>query len=132
VRILKRVAGVAIRVSVRHPWPILGAVAAAVLLSAFVVTQLGRDFLPPFNEGSVQVNAFLPPGASLEASNRVGAMIDERIKNIEGVVAFGRRTGRAELGRARRRRQRFGNHHQLSTRKANARARKCSMSFAKN
>ncbi|MDZ4783441.1 MAG: efflux RND transporter permease subunit [Planctomycetia bacterium] len=97
LRVLKRLAGWAIRVSVRHPWPILGAVAAAVLVSGFTVTQLGRDFLPPFNEGSVQVNALLPPGTSLEASNRIGAMVDERIKSIEGVVAFGRRTGRAEL-----------------------------------
>jgi HME family heavy-metal exporter len=97
VRVLKRIAGVAIRVSVRHPWPILGAVAAAVLLSGFVVTQLGRDFLPPFNEGSVQVNVLLPPGTSLDASNRIAAMVDERIKKIDGVVAFGRRTGRAEL-----------------------------------
>lgn len=97
VRQLKRLAGLAIRLSVRHPWPILGAVAAAVVLSGIVVTQLGRDFLPPFNEGSVQINAFLPPGSSLEASNRAGAMIEERIKKIEGVVAFGRRTGRAEL-----------------------------------
>ncbi len=97
LRVLKRLAGWANRVSVRHPWPILGAVAAAVLVSGVTVTQLGRDFLPPFNEGSVQVNVLLPPGTSLDASNRMAAMVDERIKGIEGVVAFGRRTGRAEL-----------------------------------
>jgi len=39
-------------------WP------AAVALSCVIVTQLGRDFLPPFNEGSVQVNVILPPGDS--------------------------------------------------------------------
>jgi CzcA family heavy metal efflux pump len=97
LRFLKWIAGFAIRVSVRHPWPILGAVAAAVAISAVTVTQLGRDFLPPFNEGSVQVNVFLPPGTSLSASNRIAAMVDQRIKNVRGVVAFGRRTGRAEL-----------------------------------
>ncbi len=60
-------------------------------------TQLGRDFLPPFNEGSVQINVVLPPGNSLETSNRIAGMVEERLKNIAGVVAFGRRTGRAEL-----------------------------------
>jgi HME family heavy-metal exporter len=97
LRVLKSVAGYAIRFSVRHPWPILGAVAAAVIVSCFVVTQLGRDFLPPFNEGSVQVNVLLPPGTSLATSDRIAGMVDQRLKKIPGVVAFGRRTGRAEL-----------------------------------
>jgi CzcA family heavy metal efflux pump len=97
LRFLKWVAGFAIRLSVRHPWPILVSVAIAVAVSLFTVTQLGRDFLPPFNEGSVQVNVLLPPGTSLATSNRIAGMVDERIGKIKGVVAFGRRTGRAEL-----------------------------------
>jgi HME family heavy-metal exporter len=97
LRVLKSVAGYAIRFSVRHPWPILGSVAAAVAVSCFVVTQLGRDFLPPFNEGTVQVNVLLPPGTSLATSDRIANMVDQRLKKIQGVVAFGRRTGRAEL-----------------------------------
>lgn len=97
LRFLKWIAGFAIRLSVRYPWPILGSVAAAVVVSIIVVMQLGRDFLPPFNEGSVQVNVLLPPGTSLATSNRIAGMVDERIANIKGVVAFGRRTGRAEL-----------------------------------
>lgn len=97
LRFLQWVVGYAIRFSVRHPVPILGAVSAAVLISMIVVTQLGRDFLPPFNEGSVQVNVLVPPGTSLATSNRLAAMVDERIGKVEGVVAFGRRTGRAEL-----------------------------------
>ena len=97
LRFLKWVAGFAIRFSVKHPWPILGTVALAVAASMFIVTQLGRDFLPPFNEGSVQVNVLLPPGTSLDTSNRVAAIVDERLMNIKGVVALGRKTGRAEL-----------------------------------
>jgi HME family heavy-metal exporter len=97
LRWLKWVAGYAIRLSVKHPWPILGAVSLSVVISVVTVTRLGRDFLPPFNEGSVQVNVLLPPGTSLSASNRIAAMVDARIKAVKGVVAFGRRTGRAEL-----------------------------------
>jgi len=97
LRILKALAGWAIRFSVRYPAPILMAVAAAVAVSVGVVTQLGRDFLPPFNEGCVQVNVLLPPGTSLETSNAIAGMVDERIKNVKGVLNFGRRTGRAEL-----------------------------------
>lgn len=97
LRFLKWVFGFAIRLSVRHPVPILSTVSVAVIVSMIIVTQLGRDFLPPFNEGSVQVNVLVPPGTSLETSDRLAGMVDERISKIEDVVAFGRRTGRAEL-----------------------------------
>ena len=97
LRMLKALAGWAIRTSVRYPAPILVTVAAAVAVSLGVVTQLGRDFLPPFNEGCVQVNLLLPPGTSLETSNTIAGMLDERIKKVKGVLNFGRRTGRAEL-----------------------------------
>jgi CzcA family heavy metal efflux pump len=97
LRFLKWIAGYVIRFSVRHPVPILTSVSIAVALSAVVVMQLGRDFLPPFNEGSVLVNALLPPGTSLETSEQIARMVDERVAKIEGVKSFGRRTGRAEL-----------------------------------
>ena len=97
LRILKSLAGQAIRLSVRHPVPILTAVAVAVGMSIAVVAGLGRDFLPPFNEGCVQVNVLLPPGTSLETSNAIATMVDERIGAIRGVATISRRTGRAEL-----------------------------------
>jgi HME family heavy-metal exporter len=100
LRFLKRIAGGVIRLSVRRPWPILATVAALVVISCIVVTRLGRDFLPPFNEGTVQINAILPPGTSLAESNRVAGMVDQRLVAMQKqgkIVSFGRRTGRAEL-----------------------------------
>ena len=97
LRFLKEVAGFAIRLSVRHPWPILVSVGLLVAASMFTVTLLGRDFLPPFNEGSVQVNVILPAGTSLTESNRIAHMVDQRIGAVKGVKSWGRRTGRAEL-----------------------------------
>jgi HME family heavy-metal exporter len=97
LRGLKWLAGYAIRFSIRHPWPILAVVAVCVAVSCAVITRLGTDFLPPFNEGTVQINLIIPPGNSLDTSNRIARMAEERLKNIGGVVAFGRRTGRAEL-----------------------------------
>jgi len=84
---------------------ILLGVAIAIIVSGIVVTQLGTDFLPPFDEGAAQLNLFLPPGSSLEESNRVSGMLDARLKPLlatkehpEGLVrGFLRRSGRAEL-----------------------------------
>ncbi len=97
LRWLKVLLGIAVRFSIRRPGWVLGTVGVAVLLSCIVVTQLGRDFLPPFNEGSVQIDVVLPPGDSLDQSNKIAGMVEDRLRNIEGVAAFGRRTGRAEL-----------------------------------
>jgi HME family heavy-metal exporter len=97
LRLLKAIAGYAIRFSVRHPWPVLGTVLAGVVVSGFVVSRLGRDFLPAFNEGSLQINVILPPGNSLDTSQKIANMVEQRLQRIEGVRGFGRRTGRAEL-----------------------------------
>ena len=97
LRFLKWVVGYAIRFSMRHPRPILTAVLLAAIASGIVVVGLGRNFLPAFDEGTAQVNVVVPPGTSLAESDRIASMVDERLKQIEGVVAFSRRTGRAEL-----------------------------------
>ena len=97
LRWLKWVGGGVIRFSVRRPWPILLVVLAAVVASGLMVARMGRDFLPPFDEGTVQVNVALLPGTSLEASAKIGQMVDELLMKVPGVVTVARRTGRAEL-----------------------------------
>lgn len=59
---------------------ILVTVLAAIACSAVLVVNLGTDFLPPFDEGAAQVNITLPPGSSLEASNRVTQMVDKAFR----------------------------------------------------
>jgi CzcA family heavy metal efflux pump len=97
LRFFKWLAGGAIRLSLWQPWPILLSVLAMVAVSVGVVLNLGRDFLPPFNEGTVQLNVIVPPGASLATSNHIAGMVEEQLKTVPEVVRFGRRTGRAEM-----------------------------------
>lgn len=94
---LKWLAGLSIDLSTRLAWTVLGAAGLAVAIAAMVLTNIERDFLPPFNEGAVQVNALLAPGSSLESSNRIGSAIEKRLLEIDEVTALVRRTGRAEL-----------------------------------
>jgi len=105
LRVLKRGAGHLIRFSMRRAGVLLLLTWAAVGLSAWQLTRLGADFLPKFDEGSVQVNVSLPGGSSLKASNEAAALIDVRLKTMQKspdnpagpVLHFARRTGRAEL-----------------------------------
>ena len=97
LRVHKRIADFFIRASLRLAWPILIAAAVAVVTAGWAVLQLENDFLPPFNEGAVQVNVLLPPGTSLATSNRVAARVEQRLAEIDDLAAFVRKTGRAEL-----------------------------------
>lgn len=97
LRVLKWIAGGTIRFSLRFSGVVLAVASVAALLALLVFTQLERDFLPPFNEGVAQLNVHLPPGTSLRKSNEIAESVMERLKTIQGVQAFSRRTGRAEL-----------------------------------
>ncbi|MBS0205790.1 MAG: efflux RND transporter permease subunit [Planctomycetes bacterium] len=79
LRLLKRAVTPVITFSM-NPWGlkmILLAVFSAIVASSVLVVSLGTDFLPPFDEGAAQVNIVLPPGSSLETSNRVSHMVDK-------------------------------------------------------
>ena len=86
-----------IRFSLRFPKLNLAVPALLVVVAALFLIRLERDFLPPFNEGAVQLNVVLPPGTSLETSNDIAGRVENRLKQIEDIEQFVRRTGRAEL-----------------------------------
>ncbi|QDV44639.1 Cobalt-zinc-cadmium resistance protein CzcA [Stieleria neptunia] len=94
---LKGIAGLAINLSTRMSGPVLAIAAVLVAFALIAASQLERDFLPPFNEGSVQVNALLAPGTSLATSNKIGQSVQQRLMQIDNVQSIARRTGRAEL-----------------------------------
>jgi len=103
--VLKWLATPLIRLSMAIPGPLLLATWAAVGVAGWQLAHLGRNFLPQFDEGSIQVNVTLPPGSSLNASNQVSSLIDAKFRdrqrtaeNPDGeILHFVRRTGRAEM-----------------------------------
>jgi CzcA family heavy metal efflux pump len=83
--------------TLQHPVVIIACSALALAAALAVFPFMGREFLPPFNEGTLNINTNLPPGTSLVESNRVGNLIERALLEVPEVVTTTRRTGRAEL-----------------------------------
>jgi CzcA family heavy metal efflux pump len=83
--------------TLRRPGLVIAASATTLVLAVAAIPFMGREFLPPFNEGTLNINATLPPGTSLQESNRVGVLIERMLRETPEVVSTTRRTGRAEL-----------------------------------
>jgi len=76
---------------------IFAAAAVAVAATLFAAAWLPRTFLPPFNEGTLDVSLQYNPGISLHESNRLGLIAEQLLMGMPEVASVGRRTGRAEL-----------------------------------
>jgi len=105
LRALKWAATRLIRMSMAAPAWLLAITWLLVAFAGWELANLGRNFLPQFDEGSILVNVTLPPGSSLDASNQVSQLIDNKFRQRQltldrpdgEILHFVRRTGRAEM-----------------------------------
>ena len=96
-----------IRFSMSHLGFVTSACVTVVLVAAslLVIVAMGKNFLPPFDEGAAQVNLFARPGTSLEASKEYSRLADQEFSKLltteespdNPILSFTCRTGRAEL-----------------------------------
>ncbi|MEJ2054394.1 MAG: efflux RND transporter permease subunit [Calditrichaceae bacterium] len=72
-------------------------VLALITLTVVILPKLPSGFLPEMDEGSIVLDYKSPPGASLEATDRMLQVVDKILHRIPEVESFSRRTG-TQLG----------------------------------
>ncbi len=80
-----------------HAKKVFISLAVLFILLFLSLFGMGREFLPPFNEGSFNITLASSPGTNLSESNRIGEQAEKALLSIPDIIATGRKTGRADL-----------------------------------
>ena len=95
-RLMKAVYRPVLRLCLWAPWLVVLLAVALCAGAVHVAAGFGSSFLPSFREDAFNVMLSLPPGASLDETERVSEACGATIREIPGVLTVTRRTGRAE------------------------------------
>ncbi len=84
-----------VRAAVHARWLVIGLAAAALVATVPVYQQLGSEFMPPLNEGSILYMPTALPGMSIEQANQTIQTMDRRLKEFPEVKRVFGKVGRA-------------------------------------
>ncbi|MQX53994.1 efflux RND transporter permease subunit [Alcanivorax sediminis] len=85
----------AIRYCIQWRWPVVGLAVAALLLTLPVARQLGSEFMPPLNEGSILYMPTALPGMSITEAGKVLQSMDQQLKSFPEVERVFGKIGRS-------------------------------------
>jgi cobalt-zinc-cadmium resistance protein CzcA len=98
VRSLKKPYTSSLRLALAHPKMVILAALGGFLVSLAMVPRLGTEFLPELNEGSIWVNANLPPGISVEQARTYCRKMRDLLRRTPEVRTVISKAGRPEDG----------------------------------
>ncbi len=84
--------------AMRHAWVVLGGSLLALVAAGVVLTNLGSEFLPELNEGSLYLTFTLPANISLTEGRRLVPRITEILRRYPEVENILSQLGRPEDG----------------------------------
>ena len=77
---------------------VMGVLASVLVLAGVLSYTVGKDFLPPLDEGSIWIQVQLPPGISIEKSKTMGEELRAQIYKFEEVSYVMTQVGRDDEG----------------------------------
>ena len=83
--------------AIKIRWLVLTAAMLAVVISGWLITTLGSEFIPQLKEGDIALHAIRIPGTGLEQAVRMQSMLEERIMAFPQVDTVFARIGTAEV-----------------------------------
>ena len=98
VRFLKRPYVASLRWALQHPIIVILTAVAGFAISLALSSRLGTEFLPELNEGTIWVNANMPPGISVEQARVYCRRMREILRQTPEVRSVISKAGRPEDG----------------------------------
>jgi cobalt-zinc-cadmium resistance protein CzcA len=83
--------------AMRRPSLTIGGAIVGFVLAALVFTTLGQEFLPQLDEGDILVQAWRPPGTSVQQSQQMQFAVEKTISREPEVRYAFSRTGTSEI-----------------------------------
>ena len=98
VAIMRRRYEPSLDAAMRRPRLTIGVAALAVVAAVLAFTTLGQEFPPQLDEGNILVQAYRPPGTSVEQSQKMQFSVEKMIAHEPEVRFAFSRTGTSEIG----------------------------------
>lgn len=98
VQFLNRMYKPIITYFVNHRFMAIGLVSVLIIIGIAIFPQLGSEFTPKLNEGSIVVRVSMAPSISLNESKKTTLAIEKRLMQIPEITSVVSRIGRGEIG----------------------------------
>jgi cobalt-zinc-cadmium resistance protein CzcA len=86
-----------LKLAIKARYAMVGVAIVLVVLSGFLATRLGAEFIPQLDEGDVALHAMRIPGTSLTQSIHMQAAVEARLKKFPEVKRVFAKIGTAEV-----------------------------------
>ena len=97
IRVTKSAYKPLLLLALKFRWIVLISASALVVVSLWLATTLGSEFVPQLNEGDIALHAMRIPGTSLEQAVEMQEILEKRIKSFSEVDKVFARIGTAEV-----------------------------------